>query len=112
MGPYLGLKVRRPNAHTAVISALGELDETTTPRLEELLHARLNSTIGTVVLDFSGLQFVGMAAVRMLLAASRKAQARHINLRLIEGPPCVERALRAAGLTDHFDREVSHHVGA
>jgi anti-anti-sigma factor len=72
----------------------------------------LNSAIGTVVLDFSGLQFLGMAAVDMLVAASRKAAARHIRLRLIDGPPCVERALRAAGLADHFDREVPHHVAA
>jgi hypothetical protein len=33
-----------------MISFFGELDETTLPRLDELLHARLNSTIRTVAL--------------------------------------------------------------
>jgi hypothetical protein len=51
-----------------------------------------------------------MAALHMLVAASRWADARHIELRLIDGPPCVERALRAAGPADHFDRELPHSV--
>jgi anti-anti-sigma factor len=106
------LVVRRPDARTAVISVFGELDEVTAPRLDELLRPRLDSTLKTMVLDFSRLDFLGVAALHMLAAASRRADARQIALRVMAGPPCVERALRATGLADHFDREFPHHRAA
>lgn len=102
--PLLGVLVREPDSTTVILTATGELDEITTPHLEELLRARLESTIDTIVLDLSGLRFLGITPLHMLVAATRRADTRHITLRLIDGPPCVDRALRATNLVDHFDR--------
>lgn len=88
-----------PTEATAVVTVRGECDELAAPRLAELLGTRLQTTLGTVVVDLSGVEFLGVAALETLTTAAHLAAARSITLKISHGPPCVERALAAAGLT-------------
>lgn len=97
-GQALALHLWRPTSTSVVIRVAGELDATTAPRLHELLAPRLSSTAETVVLDLSGLEFLGVAGLEMLAHARQRAASRSIALCLVDGPICVDRALRAAGL--------------
>ncbi|TDD39107.1 anti-sigma factor antagonist [Saccharopolyspora elongata] len=95
--------VRRPSRHIVVVGATGDLDTATTPRFAELLTPRLASVVDAVVIDLSRLNFLGADALRVLMQAQQRAQARGFGFRLITGPPCVASALRAAGMLDRFD---------
>ncbi len=98
----LELRVARRSTATTVVHVAGELDAHTAPRLHELLATRLRSTVEVVVLDLSGLQFLGVSGLELLSHAHRRARGRRISLRLVGGPTCVRRALRAAGLDDEL----------
>lgn len=85
-----------------MVHVAGELDSHTAPRLHELLATRLKSTVGAVVLDLSGLHFLGVAGLELISHAHCRARGRGIDLRLVGGPVCVRRGLRAAGLADEL----------
>lgn len=89
------MRVSHPDAHTAVITVVGELDELQAPRLEELLRMRLDSAVTTVVLDLERVEFVGVAAVDVLDCAYRRAEARGRRLIMRGHAPCLDRALIA-----------------
>ncbi|GAB2647475.1 hypothetical protein GCM10027271_01270 [Saccharopolyspora gloriosae] len=95
----LELGSSRPTSAAAVVHVAGELDAETTPRLHELLAPRLSSDAETVIIDLSGLRFLGVTGLRLLAHAHRSATSRSTALRLVDGPVCVDRALHAAGWT-------------
>ncbi len=98
----LELRMSRPSRDTTVVHVTGELDTHTAPRLHELLATRLRSTVEAIVLDLSGLHFLGVDGLELLSHARCRAQGRRIDLRLVGGPVCVRRALRAGGLGDEL----------
>lgn len=105
--PAVSMQVHRPSRDTVVVSVSGELDEMRTPRLDELLTSRLKAAVDTVVLDLSQVSFLGVEALSLLTRAHRHAQARGVALRLVTGPPTVQRALRAGGLDEHLETYAS-----
>ncbi|RKT87186.1 anti-anti-sigma factor [Saccharopolyspora antimicrobica] len=101
--PGLDLRCSRPTSKSVVIRAGGELDCRTAARLHELLATRLSSMVDTVVLDLSGLSFIGVAGLELLLHAHRQASSRRVDLRLVTGDAhCLRRALIAAESTETF----------
>lgn len=100
-GPLTGsrvqLRLSRPGPRSIVIHVSGALDDVTTSRLREILDPQLSSVAETVVLDLSELRFLGVAGLELLARARRRAGRRGIEIRVVDGPVCVDRALRAAG---------------
>lgn len=96
----IALRLSRPNSTSIVVHIAGELDATTTPRLHELLAPRLSSTAETLILDLSGLRFLGVTGLELLAHTRRRAASRALRLCLVDGPVCVDRALHAAGWSD------------
>ncbi|MBQ6644666.1 MAG: STAS domain-containing protein [Saccharopolyspora sp.] len=96
-GNGLALRVGCPSSTSIAIGIAGELDTTTAPRLHEILAPRLSSGAETVVLDLSELRFLGVAGLELLAHACRVADGRSMTVCIVDGPVCVERALRAAG---------------
>lgn len=96
-GQTMALRVWRPTSTSVVIGVAGELDAGTAPRLHELLAPRLSSTVETVILDLSELRFLGVAGLELLAHARRRAASRAMTVCIVDGPVCVDRALRAAG---------------
>ena len=59
---------------------------------------RLLTELSTVVLDLSGVTFLGVAGLELISAAHAYAPYRNQELIVIGGPTAVERALRAGRL--------------
>lgn len=93
----LALQVWRPTSTSVVVQLAGELDARTAPRLQELLAPRLRSTLEAMVLDVSGLRFLGVAGLELLDNTRRRAAGRGMVFCIVDGPVCVDRALRVAG---------------
>ncbi|MBB5159885.1 STAS domain-containing protein [Saccharopolyspora phatthalungensis] len=100
--PDLDLQLSRPTSTSVLLQVSGDLDSQTAARLHELLAPRLSSMAETVVLDLSRLTFIGVAGLELLLHAQRQADIRRVQLRLVTGPRCLQRALTAAELTEVF----------
>lgn len=86
-----------PSSAVVVVHVVGELDVRSAPRLQEVLVSRLSSTVETVILDLHELQFLGVAGLEVLAHARRCAARREKAVCIVDGPVCVDRALRAAG---------------
>jgi anti-anti-sigma factor len=93
------LRVRRPRRGTAVVTVRGEVDQLSAPRLREMLSARLRGTLDTLVIDLSGVEFLGTAGLSALIAADLLARQQQVDIRIVTGDNrCVIRALRLTGL--------------
>lgn len=99
-GQDVALQLWRPTSTSVVVRIAGELDASTAPRVQELLAPRLSSTIEVVILDLSGLRFLGVAGLELLAHARRRAASRAMMVCIVDGPVCVDRALRAAGWSE------------
>ncbi|WP_243794297.1 STAS domain-containing protein [Saccharopolyspora gloriosae] len=86
-----------PTSTSVAVHLAGDLDTETTPRLRELLAPRLASMAESVILDLSGLRFLGVAGLQLLAHVHRRAASRGMMIYIVDGPTCVDRALRAAG---------------
>lgn len=96
----LVLRLWRPTRTAVVAHVAGELDASSAPRLHELVAPRLLSTAEDLVLDLSELGFMGVAGLELLAHVRQQAAHRGMTVCLVDGPVCVDRALRAAGWTE------------
>ncbi|GAB3290609.1 STAS domain-containing protein [Parasphingorhabdus pacifica] len=94
------LRLSRPTSTSIVVHIAGELDGRTAPRLHELLAPRLSSTAESVILDLSGLRFLGVAGLELLAHTHRRAAGRAMTICIVDRPVCVDRALHAAGWSE------------
>lgn len=97
--PELRLRVTHHAGEAVVVHARGSLDARTTPRLVSLLTPRLDCAASTLVLDLSGVEFVGTAAVGLLIHARLRTASRGLTFHVVDGPRCLNRALHAAQAT-------------
>ncbi|MGW0891567.1 STAS domain-containing protein [Saccharopolyspora sp. NPDC002578] len=97
------LRLSREVRNVIVVHANGDLDDVGTARLRGLLLPRLSATSTVLVLDLSQITFVGSAALELLINVEHRTRTSGRHLRLAGKPRCLNRALRAGGLTEHFD---------
>ena len=98
----LELSTRTAEDGTVAVSAVGEVDTFSAPPLCSLLEAQLERRPPVLVLDLSGIRFLGSAGLAALVETHRTAQARDISLRLIANTRPVIRPLEVTGLIDMF----------
>lgn len=101
--------LQRPTSDTTVVHVTGDLDMLHAPRLDALLAPRLTSTLRMLVVDLSQVTFLGVDALRLLATAHHHAESQGKSLRLVAGPPAVDRALLAGGLADIIDSDSQWH---
>ncbi|TDD39825.1 anti-sigma factor antagonist [Saccharopolyspora elongata] len=94
----LRLRLSYPSHDVVVLTATGEIDTATAPRVAALLWPRLLTKLSTVVLDLSGVTFLGVAGLELITAALAYAPHRDVEFIVAGGSTAVERALRAGGL--------------
>lgn len=71
----LGLQIDTEEKGSIVVLHLdGRLDATSAPRLEEVLNSHTEKPKCKVVLDFSRIDYLSSAGMRLLLSASKKAK--------------------------------------
>ncbi len=99
--PMIRLRVRDRGGAT-VVSVEGEVDMVTTPRLHSCLQDQLARTPQRLVLDLSGVSFLGSSGLAVLVECLDDARGRGSDLRLVANSRQVVRPLEATGLTTLF----------
>ena len=84
------------------VTVVGEVDTFTAPVLRSALDNQLEQQPRELVIDLSGVQFLGSAGLAVLVETQKSARAREVDLRLIATTRAVTRPLEVTGLIDLF----------
>lgn len=98
--PQLRARVSRPHQDALVVAVDGQIDAATVEHLHEVLWPRLSAAVGTLVVELTGVDFLGVAGLQLLHRAHLAAQARGLALALVLDGGEVERAVYVAGLRE------------
>ncbi|HET9139345.1 DUF6292 family protein [Actinophytocola sp.] len=94
----LSVRVRHPDAETAVLSVAGEIDMLTVPLLDEWIARTMRALPRLLVIDLSEVRFIGSAGLSALVRAGQLA-GEHSELRVVASNQVVLRPLAVTGLT-------------
>ncbi|MFE9751376.1 STAS domain-containing protein [Saccharothrix saharensis] len=97
----LGLDVRTATEGVTVVSVSGEVDMLTAPQLRASALQHLDAG-STLVLDLSGVSFLGSAGLAVLVEASQQAKRHDAGFRVVAVERAVTRPLAATGLGEVF----------
>ena len=87
---------------TVTVTVVGEVDTFTAPVLRSSLDTQLEQSPSELVIDLSGVQFLGSAGLAVLVETQKSARSRDVGLRLIATTRAVTRPLEVTGLIDLF----------
>lgn len=97
----LGLAARTAAQGATVLAVTGEVDMLTAPQLRADALRHLDAG-GALVLDLSGVSFLGSAGLAVLVEASQQAKRRGAAFRVVAVERAVTRPLAATGLGEVF----------
>lgn len=98
----ISITQQRQETGVVVLAVGGDLDLLTTQTLEERLKEALSPPNNAVVLDLSGVQFLGSAALSTLLACAESAKSGGIDFRLVASERATLRPLEMTGVQSSF----------
>lgn len=98
----ISLGVRTLDGGVVVIVA-GEVDMVTTPQLRDCVQQQVGERPGVLVLDMSGLSFLGSSGLAVLVETLEECRAQETGLRLVCSSREVVRPMEATGLTELFE---------
>ncbi len=98
----LSVSTRVEQDGAVTVSATGDIDAYTAPLLRSALDSQLKLGRPQLVIDLSGVQFLGSAGLAALVETQKGANARGIPLQLIATTRAVTRALEVTGLIELF----------
>lgn len=102
-GYVFDVRVDRLAAGAVVIVAVGEIDSVTAPKLSASLHRALEDAPAVLVLDLTGVSFLGVAGLHVLDCALARAETVSVTINLVHHEhSAVQSALRAAAMTGLF----------
>jgi anti-sigma B factor antagonist len=81
-----------------VVSVVGEVDISTTPRLRGALDEAFLSGTEQIVIDLAAVTFLDSTCIHALLSANRRARATGVDLAIVPAPPSVHHAFATAGV--------------
>ena len=84
------------------VTVVGEVDTFTAPVLRSSLDSQLEQQPRELVIDLSGVQFLGSAGLAVLVETQKSARSRDVELRLVATTRAVTRPLEVTGLIDPF----------
>ncbi len=87
---------------TVTVTVVGEVDTFTAPVLRSTLDTQLEQQPKGLVIDLSGVQFLGSAGLAVLVETQKSARSRDVELRLVATTRAVTRPLEVTGLIDLF----------
>lgn len=85
----------------ATVAVQGELDLATVPLFEAAVAGMDVESLGRVVLDLRGLQFIDASGLRAVLAVRAACLRASVALAILPGPRPVQRVFELTG-TDHL----------
>ena len=83
---------------SAVVRAVGEVDSTTAPLLDQHLVALLDTDVRELTVDLGGVTFLDSAGLCVLATAHRRAVRQDVHLRVLASSRAVIRPLQITGL--------------
>ncbi|GGU94317.1 anti-sigma factor antagonist [Actinomadura cremea] len=86
----------------AVVTATGELDLYTAPRLQAALAGLLRDHVDHITVDMSGVEFCDSTGMNVLLSAMKRLKEHGGSLELAAPRPAVKRILQVTGLDTVF----------
>ncbi|QFG23011.1 STAS domain-containing protein [Actinomadura sp. WMMB 499] len=86
----------------AVVTATGELDLYTAPRLQAALAGLLRDRVDQITVDMSGIEFCDSTGMNVLLSAMKRLKEHGGSLELAAPRPAVKRILQVTGLDSVF----------
>ncbi len=98
----LVLSTRTAEDGTVIVAAVGEVDTFTAAPLRSMLDAQLEEQPPELVIDLSGIRYLGSAGLAVLVETQKAAGVRDVPLRLIATNRAVTRPLEVTGLIDLF----------
>lgn len=97
------VRVDRLVEDLVVVVVVGEIDSLTAPKLSTTLHCELERQPGVLVLDLTGVSFLGVAGLQVLDCALARAKTIPVALNLVHhDQSVVQSALRAGVMTGLF----------
>ncbi|MFG1645838.1 STAS domain-containing protein [Amycolatopsis sp. NPDC049252] len=97
----LDVKTRHPRPGAAIVTVCGVVDLVTAPRLADELNALCRTPLHQVLVDLSGVGFLSVRGIAVLLGLERHCREASIELSLVSSP-LVRRTLGRLGLTEVF----------
>ena len=94
----VSLGISYPRANAVLVTVTGEIDAATIERVEDVLWPRLEAAVRVIVVDLSGLKFLGVPGLELLAQARLHASSRNIALRIVAPHHEVRHALQVAEL--------------
>lgn len=87
---------------STVVRVAGEIDLTTAPQFEAFLRDQLALTRAVLMIELSGVNYLGSAGLEALLSVRAECECRGIDLIFAECSFSVQRAFEVSGLTGFF----------
>lgn len=98
-GDLIALSVTTTDT-TARVSAVGEIDSSSSPRLRAAIDRLFDAGVRELVVDLDGVTFLDSAGLCVLAAAHRRAVVDGVLLRVLVSNRAVRRPLQITGLWD------------
>jgi anti-sigma B factor antagonist len=98
----ISLRTAISEAGVVTVTVVGEVDTFTAPVLRSSLDTQLEQQPRELVIDLSGVQFLGSAGLAVLVETQKASRAHNVDLRLIATTRAVTRPLEVTGLIDLF----------
>lgn len=98
----VALAAREATAGVVVVEVAGELDMATAPVVEEFVRRHLGEEVAVLVLDLSGVTFLGSTGINLLIALRTACESAGTGLRLVANTKIVLHPLEVTELTGHF----------
>jgi anti-sigma B factor antagonist len=87
---------------STVVTVAGEIDLATAPQFEAFLRDRLARTRAVLMVDLSGVDYLGSAGLEVLLSVRAECARRRVDLVFGECSFSVQRAFEVSGVTGLF----------
>jgi len=88
--------------HVHVLHLIGELDMSTVQAFEDELKRVEATDAGEIVVDLSGLRFIGSDGLKAFIHASARSRLGDNRLRLVRGPDAVQKTFETSGLVSRL----------
>jgi anti-sigma B factor antagonist len=99
----LTVSVERLSAATSVVRPVGDVDTATAGQVRGAVEGEVAAGAQHVVLDCTGVAFMGSAGLALLVEQREAAERREGTLRLVALPRAVSRPLQVTGLLELFE---------
>ena len=102
-GAQLRVRVDYPNSDAVVLTVDGEVDAATIDHLERIFWPRLSAQVTTIVVDLTGVEFLGVPGLHLLHQAHLRTQTSSTALRVVANDHETLHHLHVAGLDLELD---------